>query len=62
MKPDHERTYRHGGSLYRIGVENPKGVCRGVSQVSLDGTPLPGEALVPLSYDGSEHRVQVVLG
>ena len=57
-----EITYRHGGTLYRISVENPKGVCRGVSRVSLDGTLLPGEALVPLSDDGSEHRVQVVLG
>ena len=57
-----EITYRHGGTLYRITVENPKGVCRGVSRVSLDGTLLSGEALVPLSDDGSEHRVQVVLG
>ena len=57
-----EITYRHGGTVYRITVENPKGVCRGVSRVSLDGALLPGEALVPLSDDGSEHRVQVVLG
>lgn len=57
-----EITYRHGDTLYRISVENPKGVCRGVSRVSLDGTLLPGEALVPLSDDGREHRVQVVLG
>ena len=34
-----EITYRHGGTLYRITVENPKGVCRGVSRVSLDGDP-----------------------
>ncbi|UCC73915.1 MAG: phosphorylase, partial [Gemmatimonadota bacterium] len=57
-----EITYRHGGSLYRITVENPKGVCRGVSEVSLDGTPLPGDALVPLSDDGRDHLVRVVLG
>jgi cyclic beta-1,2-glucan synthetase len=57
-----EITYRHGGTLYRITVENPKGVCRGVSRVSLDGAPLPEEALVPLSDDGGEHQVQVVLG
>jgi len=55
-------TYRHGETPYRITVENPMGVHRGVSQVSLDGTPLPGEALVPLSDDGREHRVEVVLG
>lgn len=57
-----EIAYRHGSTLYRITVENPKGVCRGVSSVSLDGTPLVGERLVPLSDDGREHRVQVVIG
>jgi cyclic beta-1,2-glucan synthetase len=57
-----EIIYRHGDTVYRIAVENPKGVCRGVSQVRLDGTLLSGDALIPLSIDGSEHRVQVVLG
>ena len=57
-----EISYRHGDTLYRITVENPKGVSRGVSQVSLDGTLLPGEALVPLVDDGGEHQVRVVLG
>jgi cyclic beta-1,2-glucan synthetase len=55
-------TYRHGGTVYHIGVENPNGVSRGVSRVILDGTVLPGEGLVPLSDDGGEHHVQVVLG
>ena len=54
-----EITYRHGDALYRITVENPNGVCRGVSRLSLDGTPLPADALVPLSDDGREHRVGV---
>jgi cyclic beta-1,2-glucan synthetase len=57
-----EIAYRHGGTLYRISVENPEGVSRGVWRVSLDGTLLPGEGLIPLSDDGSEHHVQVVLG
>jgi cyclic beta-1,2-glucan synthetase len=57
-----EITYRHGRTLYRIRVENPAGVCRGVSRASLDGTRLPGEARIPLSDDGREHLVQVVLG
>ncbi len=57
-----EIVYRHGSTLYRIEVENPNAVCRGVSSVSLDGTPLPVDALVPLSDDGLEHRVEVVLG
>jgi len=57
-----EITYRHGDTLYRITVKNPKGVCRGVSGISLDGTPIPGGELVPLVDDGREHRVEVVLG
>jgi len=57
-----EIAYRHGSSLYRITVENPERVCRGVSRVSLDGTLLPGEGLVPLVDDGLEHRVEVMLG
>ena len=57
-----EIAYRHGETLYRITVENPNGVCRGVSRVSLDGTRLREEALVPLADDGREHEVQVVLG
>jgi cyclic beta-1,2-glucan synthetase len=55
-------TYRHGATLYRITVENPRGVCRGVSRITLDGALLEGESLIPLSDDGSEHRVEVVLG
>ena len=57
-----EITYRHGHTLYRITVENPNGVCRGVSRVSLDGDPLQGEALIPLSDDAQEHHIEVVLG
>ena len=49
-------------SVRRITVQNPKSVCRGVSRVVLDGTTLPGEGLIPLSDDGREHQVQVVLG
>jgi cyclic beta-1,2-glucan synthetase len=55
-------AYRHGLTLYRIAVENPHGVCRGVSQVTLDGVSLAGAAVVPLSDDGREHEVRVVLG
>jgi cyclic beta-1,2-glucan synthetase len=57
-----EITYRHGQTGYRIIVENPRGVCRGVARVSLDGTPLPKGGLVPLVDDGEEHEVQVLLG
>jgi len=57
-----EIAYRHGDTLYRITVENPKGVCRGVSRLHLDGTLLPGESFIRLADDAREHEVQVVLG
>jgi hypothetical protein len=57
-----EIAYRYGRTHYRITVENPKGVCRGVSGVSLDGIQLAPQALVPLTDDGGEHQVLVVLG
>jgi len=57
-----EIAYRHGRTLYRISVENPQGVSRGVSRISLDDLPLAAGALVPLADDGREHRVLVLLG
>jgi len=57
-----EIAYRHGRTSYRIIVQNPEGVSRGVARISLDGTPLSKDALVPLVDDGEPHEVQVVLG
>ncbi|MDH3497172.1 MAG: hypothetical protein OER21_10435 [Gemmatimonadota bacterium] len=57
-----EIVYRHGATRYRLLVENPERVCRGVASISLDGTPLSAGALVPLADDGLEHQVHVVLG
>lgn len=57
-----EIVYGHGDTTYRIDVQNPNGVCRGVSSLSLDEASLPADALVQLSDDGMEHRVRVVLG
>jgi hypothetical protein len=53
-------VYRHGSSAYRIAVENPRGVNRGVERVELDGTVLEGHE-VPLVDDGADHEVRVVL-
>jgi cyclic beta-1,2-glucan synthetase len=57
-----EIRFRHGASHYRIAVENPRGVCRGVSEVSVDGTAIPVPAVVPLTDDGMDHHVLVLLG
>jgi cyclic beta-1,2-glucan synthetase len=58
----YEITYRHGTSRYRITVENPDAVCRGVARIELDDSPLAPGALIPLADDGAEHRVRVLLG
>ncbi len=55
-------TYRQGATVHRIKVTNPNGVCRGVSAIVLDGKPLGVGEPVPLTDDGGEHAVQVVLG
>jgi len=56
-----EINYRRGKTLYRIKVENPSSVCRGVAEVLLDGKLLAsGE--IPLTDDGLTHQVRVTLG
>ena len=56
-------VFRYRSARYQIGVENPHGVCRGVTCVELDGEALSGErAQIPLADDGATHRVRVVLG
>jgi cyclic beta-1,2-glucan synthetase len=57
-----EITYRRDDeTLYRISVENPTHVQRGVVAVTLDGHPL-AEHRVPMVRDGEEHHVRVVMG
>jgi cyclic beta-1,2-glucan glucanotransferase len=58
---DFEITYRRGHTTYRIKVENPLAVSRGVATVELDGALQP-EDEVPLADDGQTHTVRVVLG
>jgi cyclic beta-1,2-glucan synthetase len=56
----YEMTFRSGAAEYRITVENPEGVCRGVRLVQLDGVDCAG--LIPLTNAAGVHRVRVVLG
>jgi cyclic beta-1,2-glucan synthetase len=53
--------YRFGTARYKISVENPNNVNRGIRQVLLDGNPLP-DNLIRLVEDGRHHEVQVVMG
>ncbi len=54
-------VYRHHATTYRIAVENPDGVSRGVRTLVIDGAAQEGSS-VELVDDGGEHQVQVVLG
>ncbi len=59
--PGYEVAYRHGSATYRIQVDNPAGIGRGVRSVTVDGQPAAGGA-VPLRDDGRGHDVRVTLG
>ena len=58
---DFEITYRRGRTTYRIKVENPLAVSRGVASVELDAILQPDDE-IPLTDDGQTHTVRVVLG
>jgi cyclic beta-1,2-glucan synthetase len=58
---DFEITYRRGRTTWRIKVENPLGLSRGVNTVELDGT-LQANDEIPLVDDSQTHNVRVVLG
>jgi cellobiose phosphorylase len=59
--PGYKLTYQFGTSRYLINVENPNGVNQGVQRVLLDGMTM-NDHQIPLSKDGGQHEVQVVLG
>ncbi|MHB1423233.1 MAG: GH36-type glycosyl hydrolase domain-containing protein [Gemmataceae bacterium] len=59
--PSFTITYRYRTATYRIRVENPRGIERGVSEVQVDGQRQEGKEMV-LRDDGQAHEVRVVLG
>ena len=58
---DFDITYRRGRTIYRLKVENPLGISRGVATVELDGALQTNDEL-SLSDDGQTHVVRVVMG
>jgi len=62
--PGFEATVRHGASSWNVRVTNPKGVCRGVVSMKVDGQDVDLAAGVALGDDdsGRVHTVDVVLG
>lgn len=49
------------GDTYEIEIDKPKGICRGVRRVIVDGEPVEGNCIVPRG-DGAVHRVRVEMG
>ena len=59
--PGFEAVFRRNNASFRIVVENPDRVARGVVHLELDGADHTGRD-VPLVDDGATHTVKVVLG
>ncbi len=53
------RVFR--GATYEIEVKNPGHVSKGVTKVTVDGQPIPGN-IVPIFGDGGTHTVEAMLG
>jgi cyclic beta-1,2-glucan synthetase len=60
--PSYSMQFRYHSSTYKIVVENPSSVSKGVALMELDGKILAGAANIPLVDDGKTHEVRVVLG
>jgi len=56
-----EINYRRGNTTYRIMVENPHSLCRGVASVELDGVMQSDDSIL-LSNDGLTHEVRILIG
>jgi len=59
--PRFEMVFKPGRAEYRIVVENPEGVNRGVVRLEVDGVEQTGRD-VAIQDDGAVHQVRVVLG
>ncbi|HVH57495.1 MAG TPA: glycosyl hydrolase family 65 protein, partial [Vicinamibacterales bacterium] len=58
--PGYEVVFEPQGAQYRIQVDNPAGVSRGVVRVEVDGSSVTGD--IPILRDGATHAVRVTLG
>jgi cyclic beta-1,2-glucan synthetase len=58
---EYDITYRFGRTIYKIKVENPLGLNRGVAVIEKDGVEQGVEAIALLD-DGKTHSIRVVLG
>jgi cyclic beta-1,2-glucan synthetase len=59
--PGYSITFRYHSTIYKIKIENPQHVSRGIARAELDGKRL-NSANIPLVDDGYEHHVLIILG
>jgi cyclic beta-1,2-glucan synthetase len=59
--PGFELVLRDGATTFRVHVENPRGVTRGIDRALLDGRPFD-PPLLPRVHDGQIHEVRLTLG
>jgi cyclic beta-1,2-glucan synthetase len=58
-----EITYKHGSSRYHVAVDNPNGVCRGITRALLDDREISRTACeIALVDDGKYHYARITLG
>jgi cyclic beta-1,2-glucan synthetase len=55
-------AFRYHSALYKIRVENPSCVARGIALTRVDGKLISGKAVIGLLDDGAEHEILVVMG
>jgi cyclic beta-1,2-glucan synthetase len=60
--PGYSIEFRYHSAVYKIKVENPASVTRGVALTELDGKLLAGSANIPLVDDGATHNIRIMLG
>jgi cyclic beta-1,2-glucan synthetase len=59
---EYSLEFRYHSATYKIRVENPNGVSKGVRLTELDGKTLAGSAEIPLLDDSKTHSIRIVLG
>ena len=60
--PGYRIEFRYHSATYKIKVENPSSVTRGVALTELDGKMLAGSANIRLADDGAVHNIRILLG
>jgi cyclic beta-1,2-glucan synthetase len=65
--PGFELHYRYRTAVYHVTVENPEGICSGISGVLINAIEQPqiqsdGPVRIDLIDDGAQHHIRIILG